>query len=46
MGEAAQQEYLAQRLRAIRLVPDVRLLQFALDFGQAFLAGIEVKDTP
>jgi len=37
---------LAQRLRAIRFVPDVRLLQFALNLGQALRLGIVVKDTP
>jgi hypothetical protein len=37
---------LPQRLRAIGLVPDVRLFELALDFGQAFRLAVVVKDTP
>jgi hypothetical protein len=36
---------LAERLRALGFVPDVGLLEFALDFGQAFRFTIVVKDT-
>jgi hypothetical protein len=36
---------LAERLRALRFVPDVRLLQLALDLGQSFRLLIVVKDT-
>jgi len=35
-----------QFLGTIRLVPDVRLLQLALDLGETFRAAIVVKDTP
>ena len=28
------------------VVPDIRLLQLTLDFGQAFTFGVVVKDTP
>jgi len=37
---------LAERLRARRIVPDVRCFEFALDFDQALCPGVEVKDTP
>ena len=37
---------LPQRLRAIGFVPDVRLFELALDFGQAFRLAVVVKDTP
>ena len=33
-------------LGAFRVVPDFRVFELAADFRQAFLAGIEVKDTP
>jgi hypothetical protein len=36
---------LPQRLRALGFVPDVRLLEFASDFGQAFGLAVVVKDT-
>ena len=36
---------LAERLRALRLVPDVRLFQLALDLGQPLRLLIVVKDT-
>jgi hypothetical protein len=36
---------LPQRLRALRIVPDIRLLELALDFGQPFRLGLIVKDT-
>jgi hypothetical protein len=35
-----------QILGALRFVPDIGLFEFALDFDQALLLGIEVKDTP
>lgn len=35
-----------QRLGPLRIVPDVRVLQFALYFLQALALGIVVKDTP
>lgn len=38
--------FLTQRLGPIRLIPDVRLFQFPLDFRQAFSISIVVKDTP
>jgi hypothetical protein len=37
---------LSQSLRAIRVIPDVGLLEFALNFRQAFLLAVIVKDTP
>jgi hypothetical protein len=36
---------LAQRLGALGFVPDIRLLEFALDFGQALCLAFVVKDT-
>jgi hypothetical protein len=33
-------------LGALGVVPDFGVFKLAADFGQAFLAGIEVKDTP
>jgi hypothetical protein len=36
----------AEFLRALGLVPELWLFEFALDFGQALLLGIKVKDTP
>ena len=38
--------FFTQRLCALRLVPDVRLLQLGVYFFQAFFLGIIVKDTP
>jgi hypothetical protein len=35
-----------QFLGALGIAPDVGLLEFALDFCQAMLLGIKVKDTP
>ena len=35
-----------QFLGACGIVPDIRLLQLTLDFGQAFTFGVVVKDTP
>jgi hypothetical protein len=35
-----------QFLGALGMVPDGGILQFAADLDQAFLLGIEVKDTP
>lgn len=37
---------LAQSLSVFGLVPNFGLTQFQLDFRQAFLFAIEVKDTP
>jgi hypothetical protein len=37
---------LAEVLGNLGLVPDLRVLQFLEDFGQPFLFGFEVKDTP
>jgi hypothetical protein len=36
---------LAKCLRALRIVPDVGLFEFALDFGQALGFALIVKDT-
>lgn len=36
----------AKFLRALGLVPELGLFEFALDFGQTLLLGVEVKDTP
>jgi len=36
----------AQFLGAFRFVPDGRVFEFPADFDQAFVFGIEVKDTP
>jgi hypothetical protein len=36
---------LPQRLRSLRFVPDVRLLELAPDFGQSFGFAVVVKDT-
>jgi hypothetical protein len=38
--------FTAELLRALRIVPEFGLFEFALDFGQALLLGVEVKDTP
>jgi len=38
--------FLPECLGAIRLIPDVGLFQFPLDFSQAFSIPIVVKDTP
>ena len=38
--------FLAERLRTIRIIPDIGLLEFALNFGQAFRFAFVVKDTP
>jgi hypothetical protein len=37
---------LAERLRALGIVPDPGLFQFAIDFDQPFGLALEVKDTP
>jgi hypothetical protein len=37
---------LAELLRALRVVPDVRIFELARDFFEAFGLRIEVKDTP
>ena len=36
----------AEFLRALRVVPEFGLFELALNFGQAMLLGVEVKDTP
>ncbi|GAB4506984.1 MAG: hypothetical protein Tsb0026_00440 [Sulfuricaulis sp.] len=36
----------AKFLRALGFVPEFGLFEFALDFGQTLLLGVEVKDTP
>jgi len=36
----------AQVLRVFGVVPDGRIFQLAVDFGQAFILLIVVKDTP
>lgn len=38
--------FAAKFLRALGIVPEFRLFEFALDFGQALQLGVEVKDTP
>jgi len=38
--------FLAQSLSAFWSIPDVRLLQFAIDFNQSFAPVFKVKDTP
>jgi hypothetical protein len=38
--------FLAKRLRTVRFVPDIGLLEFALNFGQPFRLAFIVKDTP
>jgi hypothetical protein len=37
---------LSQRLRSFRVVPDIGLLEFALDLYEAFGLALVVKDTP
>jgi len=37
--------FLAQRLGTFRVIPDTRLFELALDFGQSFCLGLKVKDT-
>ena len=37
---------LAELLCAFRVVPDVRIFQFATDFLETFALGVVVKDTP
>jgi len=45
--DTVQQLFLAtQALRALRIVPDLRIFEFLVDFDQAGLLDIEVKDTP
>jgi hypothetical protein len=36
----------AERLRPLRIVPDIGAFQFAGDFFQTFDLEVEVKDTP
>ena len=36
----------AQTLGTFRIIPDLRLFQFADDLRQSFILAIEVKDTP
>jgi hypothetical protein len=44
--ELQRSAFLAQRLRALRIVPDVGLLEFALYFGESLCLGLIVKGTP
>ena len=37
--------FLAERLRALGIVPDLRILELAADFGQPRRLDLEVKDT-
>lgn len=45
-GLVQQRAFAAQGLRAFRIVPDVRMFQFAFYFFQALALGVVVKDTP
>jgi hypothetical protein len=45
-GPVERRALAAQRLGTFRVVPDVRVFQFALYFLQALALGIVVKDTP
>jgi len=38
--------FLAEILRALRIVPDVGMFEFAGDFFEPLGLGLEVKDTP
>ena len=38
--------FLAQSLGAFWIIPNIRFLQFAIDFNQAFAPVFKVKDTP
>ena len=38
--------FLAELLRTLRIVPDVRVLELAPYFLEAFALGLVVKDTP
>src|SRR5262249_17303111 len=38
--------FLAELLRALRVVPDIGILQLAAYFFETFLLGLVVKDTP
>lgn len=38
--------FASEFLRALWIIPELGLFELALDFGQALLFGIEVKDTP
>ena len=38
--------FLTKRLCSLRFVPDIGLLKFALNFGQALRLSVVVKDTP
>jgi hypothetical protein len=41
-----QRPFPSERLSAIRLIPDIGLFQFPLDFSQALSISFVVKDTP
>ena len=41
-----QRPFAAQRLGARRIVPDVRVFQFPVDFLEPLYLGVVVKDTP
>jgi hypothetical protein len=38
--------FFTQGLRLLRIIPDIRVFQFATYFFQTFFLVIEVKDTP
>ncbi|PRG12564.1 hypothetical protein C6Q21_06990 [Burkholderia multivorans] len=38
--------FAAERLGVLRIVPDVRVFEFLVDFGQTRCFGVVVKDTP
>ena len=38
--------FLPECLRSIRCIPDIGLLEFALNFGQTLRLAVIVKDTP
>ena len=38
--------FLAEFLRTLRIVPDVRIFEFTGDFFEPLGLGLEVKDTP
>jgi hypothetical protein len=38
--------FAAQVLRALRVFPELRVFQLAIDFDQPFRLAIEIKDTP
>jgi hypothetical protein len=38
--------FLPERLRTVRIIPYIRYLKFALNFGQPLRLAVVVKDTP